>query len=684
MKSLWNAEDAASLVAHYGGMGYPAELALRIYSCRLLGSDPRLVQHGGGNTSVKMRERIVTGEDVAVIRVKGSGWNLDAIEPAGMPAMKLAALQELKSIPQMSDEAMVNAQRAALLDASAPTPSVETLLHAWVPHAVIDHTHANAVLAIVDQPDGENRARDMYADVLAICPYVMPGFALAQKVRSIVEVHPSAQGIVLLKHGIFTWGESAREAYERMIAMVTRAERAVDAASGGMTARTTGGPRQGEALAARVMPVLRGALAEDLGAGAWKRVVLDRRESPEIMRYLQHPRLQAISHRGPVTPDHVLRIKPWPLVLQGLAGMSDEELERRVRAAVNEFRLRYREYFGRNNQRVGGDRRALDATPRVVLAPELGLIGVGSRLGEAAIAADVAQTNAEVISAAESLGEFASLSEADIFDVEYWSLEQAKLGKSTARRLAGYVVAITGGGGTIGSATARGFAREGAEVVVLDSDMQAALTTAKAVQGLALTCDVTDRGAVAGAMDSICRRYGGLDVLVSNAGSAITGTIGTVDDATLRRSFELNFFAHQTVAQAAVAIMLRQKTGGVLLFNASKQALNPGPDFGPYGVPKAAVVALAKQYAIDYGAARIRANVVNADRIRSGLLTGQMIAERAAARSLSEAQYMGGNLLGLEVRPEDVAEAFVTLALAERTTAAIVTVDGGNVAASVR
>jgi rhamnose utilization protein RhaD (predicted bifunctional aldolase and dehydrogenase) len=356
MKSLWNAEDAASLIKHYASRGVGAELALRIYSSRLLGSDPRLVQHGGGNTSVKMRERLLTGEEIDVIRVKGSGWNLDAIEPLGMPAMKLAALQVLKHVPHMSDETMVNAQRSALLDAAAPTPSVETLLHAWVPQTVIDHTHANAVLAVVDQSDGELRAREMFADVLAICPYVMPGFALAQKVRAIVEAQPSAQGIVLLKHGIFTWGESAREAYERMIAMATRAERAIEQASQARV-RLSGGSRPSEALAARVMPVLRGALAEEVAAGAWKRAVLDRRVSPQVMSYLQHPQLQVVSHRGPATPDHVLRIKPWPLLLQGLGAISDQKLGATVGAAVQEFRRRYREYFGRNNLRVGGDRR---------------------------------------------------------------------------------------------------------------------------------------------------------------------------------------------------------------------------------------------------------------------------------------------------------------------------------------
>jgi NAD(P)-dependent dehydrogenase (short-subunit alcohol dehydrogenase family) len=320
----------------------------------------------------------------------------------------------------------------------------------------------------------------------------------------------------------------------------------------------------------------------------------------------------------------------------------------------------------------------------VILAPELGLIGIGARHSDAVVAADVAETNVAVISASEALGPFTSISEAEVFDIEYWSLEQAKLGKATVQRLGGQIAVISGGGGTLGSAIARAFASEGAEVVVLDMNLDAALATAQSVRGLGLRCDVTNAREVFQTLATISARLGGVDILVSNAGAAWSGAIGAVSDADLRASFDVNFFGHQNMAQAAVAIMQDQATGGVLLFNASKQALNPGANFGPYGIPKAALVALARQYAIDYGAVAIRANVVNADRIRSGLLTDPMIAARSSVRGVSEAEYMSGNLLGLEVRASDVAEAFVSLALARRTTGAIVTVDGGNIAAAVR
>jgi len=316
--------------------------------------------------------------------------------------------------------------------------------------------------------------------------------------------------------------------------------------------------------------------------------------------------------------------------------------------------------------------------------PGLGLFGLGNSAGAASVAADLAETNIDVITDVESMGTYEVIPEPDIFDIEYWSLEQAKLGKSAEKPLQRQIAAITGGGSGIGAATAKAFAAAGAVVVVLDRDEAAAQEVASGIGGLGLACDVTDVDSVSQAFNRICERFGGLDLLVSNAGAAWQGKIGEVDDATLRASFELNFFAHQSVAKTAVGIMKAQGTGGCLLFNTSKQAINPGPDFGPYGLPKAATLFLMKQYALDYGSDGIRSNAVNADRIRTGLLDDKMIAARSKARGVSEADYMGGNLLGREVLAEDVAKAFLDLALAEKTTAAIVTVDGGNIAAALR
>jgi NAD(P)-dependent dehydrogenase (short-subunit alcohol dehydrogenase family) len=321
-----------------------------------------------------------------------------------------------------------------------------------------------------------------------------------------------------------------------------------------------------------------------------------------------------------------------------------------------------------------------------VLVPGLGLFGLGASAKDARIAADVAEAAAEGISGAEAAGAFKSISEADMFDVEYWPLELAKLGQRKPLPLAGQVAVITGAGGAIGAATASAFAEAGAEVALLDIDADAAARTAKAIGGaaLAVACDVTSTESVRAAFDQAAAAFGGVDIVVSNAGAAWQGKIGDVNEALLRESFELNFFAHQKVAQAAVKIMLRQSVGGCLLFNVSKQAVNPGADFGPYGLPKAATLLLVRQYALDYGVDGIRANAVNADRIRSGLLTEDFIKQRAKARGLSEKEYMTGNLLQREVTAEDVAQAFLHQALELKTTANVTTVDGGNIAAALR
>jgi NAD(P)-dependent dehydrogenase (short-subunit alcohol dehydrogenase family) len=328
----------------------------------------------------------------------------------------------------------------------------------------------------------------------------------------------------------------------------------------------------------------------------------------------------------------------------------------------------------------------LDPLPRVILVPGLGLFGLGRDKLQACIAADLAECAAHVITDAEGLGEYQSIAEADMFDCEYWPPEQAKLAHAGEPPLAGQIVAVTGAAGAIGAATARTFAAAGAEVALLDVDAGAAAAKARAIgpSALALACDVTDAASVRTAFDRIAETFGGVDIVVSNAGAAWQGRIGEVDEAVLRRSFELNFYGHQRVAQAAVRIMLAQGTGGCLLFNVSKQAVNPGPNFGPYGLPKAATLFLVRQYALEYGADGIRANGVNADRIRSGLLTDEFVRARAQARGVSEKEYMSGNLLGREVTADDVAQAFLHQALELKTTGDMTTVDGGNIAAALR
>jgi len=683
MKHLWSDGDANAFVRRYARDGVNRDLALRVYTTRLLGGDPRLVLHGGGNTSVKTTATDLTGAQLDVLCVKGSGWDMGEIEPPGLPAVRLDPLRELETLDCLSDEDMVNVQRRNLLDSKAPNPSVETLLHAFLPHKFVDHTHSTAVLALTDQPDGAKICRDVYGDRVACVPYIMPGFALAKSCAAYQRKHPDVDGLILLKHGIFTFGETAEQAYGRMIDLVTLAEQRLKSGRKSQVMMPKEGARSRPPRVSDIAPRLRGLLA--FGPDAHPtRFVMTFRTGPAIRRFVDGAELGRYSQQGPVTPDHAIRIKPKPLVLpRPEAGNLDRFFKSAARA-VERYGTAYRSYFERNNTDPDNPKTQLDPMPRILLVPGLGFFAVGNSAKAADLAADLYENNVAVITAAEGIGRFRSIRDSDQFEIEYWSLEQAKLGNAKEADLARQVVAITGAGGAIGQATARAFRAAGAEVALLDLDESRIMPLAQELGGLAVPCDVTDPDTVTGAFSAIASRFGGVDILVSNAGAAWQGKIGEVDDKTLRDSFELNFFAHQRVAKAAVAIMQAQGTGGVLLFNASKQAVNPGKDFGPYGLPKAATLFLSRQYALDYGEFGIRSNAVNADRIRSGLLTDEMVSSRSKARGLSEQDYMAGNLLRREVRAKDVAGAFVDLARAEKTTAAVLTVDGGNIEAALR
>jgi rhamnulose-1-phosphate aldolase/alcohol dehydrogenase len=685
MKSRWSESEASEFIARYAAKGVSDDLALRVYTTRLLGSDPKLVLHGGGNTSVKTIARDLLGDEIEVICVKGSGWDMGAIEPAGLPAVRLAPLRRLRARETLSDEDMVNFQRVNLLDSSAPNPSVETLLHAFLPHKFIDHTHSTAVLALTDQPDGEAIARDVFGKRVAYVPYTIPGFALAKSVADIFDRNKDVEGLVLLKHGIFSFADDAKTSYERMIEFVTLAEERLKRSRKPLAKASLPDKL---ARTAEIAPILRGAcvLSRDEMAGTVKRQILCFRTGGAILDYVNGAELSRYSQEGVVTPDHTIRTKNWPLLVPAPEAGKLKAWKGEVEKAVAAYVARYHDYFARNNERADPKKKELDPLPRVILVPGKGMFGLGASAKDAAIAADIAENTVEVIADAEAIGRYQPIPEADQFDVEYWSLEQAKLGKSAEKVLARQVCVVTGGGSGIGAAVAKAMAAEGAEVAVLDRDRAAAIYVAKDIgkSALAIACDVTDPEQVRKAFDEVAKAFGGVDIVVSNAGAAWSGRIGEVDDETLRKSFELNFFAHQSVAQNAVRIMLAQGTGGCLLFNTSKQAINPGKDFGPYGLPKASTLFLMKQYALDYGRFGIRSNAVNADRIRSGLLTDEMVTARAQARGVSAEAYMAGNLLGREVYASEVAEAFVYLAHAEKTTAAVITVDGGNIEASLR
>ncbi len=688
MENKWSEREARQFTVRYARQGIAEDMALRVYSSQLLGQEHKLVIHGGGNTSVKTTCSF-NGDQIEVLCVKGSGWDLGTIEPAGLPAVKLEPLRKLVKLESLSDEDMVNIQRTNLLDASAPNPSVETLLHAFLPYKFIDHTHSNAILTLCNQLDGEKVCQETFGDQLIYVPYIMPGFSLAKNCRilfdkSIANINPDPLGMLLLNHGLVTFGDSAIEAYTRMIDLVSQAEKKIDELRHKPILQKTY-PSEIESIE-KIAPVLRGILSSSGLQNRKKKrnLILEFRNSESIQEYVNGSNLHIYSQKGTVTPDHVIRIKPKPLILDCPVAGNLDDWQAGARKLTNEYIEKYKNYFLNNNANYGHKKEALDPAPVVILIPKVGLVATGVNLKNAKICADLAETNIEVIRDCEQIGSFECISEKDIFEIEHWSLEQAKLRGQKLGSMEGKIVAITGGAGEIGRATAIEFKKNGAEVALLDRDGDLAKEMCKKIGGLAIECDVTSSSSVEKAFRIICKKLGGVDVVVSNAGGAWEGEIGTVAQETLRESFALNFWGHQTISQKAVQIMRQQKLGGCLLFNTSKQALNPGRKFGPYGIPKAATLFLMKQYALDHGADGIRSNAVNADRIRSGLLTEEFIAKRALARGIKNREYMSNNLLKQEVESRDVAEAFVFLAKAEKTSAAIITVDGGNIEASVR
>ncbi len=687
IRNRWNDNEAERLMGKAGPDEADRQLALRVYTSRLIGADRDLVLHGGGNTSCKVVRRDIFGRRIDVLHIKGSGWDLATIEAAGLPGVRLAPLRELRALEALSDEDMVNLQRAALLDSKAPNPSVETLLHAFLPHRFIDHTHASAMLALADLPDAETVVQEIFEGRVACVPFIMPGFELARVAADVYESNPDVEGLLLLKHGHFAFGDSARESYDRLIEQTAAAESWLARKTGAVPAPATGENVQWSARAAEILPMLRGHLgkcsAEHAGNPDQPMPVMDLRNGRNVQEFFARDDLALLATRGVPTPDHVIRTKNRPLYLtrEILSGG-----RRAVEEAVNGYITRYKAYFDENNKRFGGAKKLLDPGPRLAWIEGVGIVGIGADARAAGAASDLAAQAIGVMVNAQAAGGYFPVDETRLFDMEYWSLEQAKLGKGTPPPMQGRVVMITGAAGAIGQATAQAFADLGADIFLIDRDSRALADAGKALDGFhrTLALDITAEGAAEAAMAACIRAFGGLDILISNAGAAWSGEMLTLPDETLRESFDLNFFAHRNFATAAARLLCEQGRGGQILFNVSKQAVNPGRGFGAYGIPKAATMFLLRQLALELGPKGVRVNGVNADRIRSGLLDDAFIAERARARGVSEESYMAGNLLRREVEARHVAAAFVALACSERTTAHVMTVDGGNIEAALR
>ena len=677
MKNNWSNIEAKKYIKKYTSLGHSKDLALRVYSTRLLGRNSKLVLHGGGNTSVKTTIKDIDGKNYDVLCVKGSGWDMAEIEPAGLPAVKLQPLLALKNKKKLSDEDMVSYQKRNLIDIKSPNPSVETFLHAFLPSKFVDHTHSDAIMNVTNRPDSKKFCSEVFGNKVSIVPYVMPGFGLAKKINDVYKKNPDINCLILMNHGIFTFAESAKEAYSLMIKYVSQAEKATKKLKVKKIEQIK--KYSTKFTVSDVAPIIRGLLAENKD----QKFIVNYRLNKDLEYFINGKNIRTYSTKGTATPDHVIRVKPFPLIITPKKNSTIAEFKISAKKSFSDYRKKYIKYFNTNKMKVKEKKIMLDTSPRVILVQNVGLFSVGGNLNAAKIAGDLTETNARVISSVEETSTYKFIPEKDLFDVEYWSLEQAKI-KKIKKTFEGNVVVITGSSGAIGNETYKLFKSHGAEVVLLDYNLQKVKEMQSKIKDLCIHCDVRDKYSVKNAFKLICEKFGGIDILISNAGTAVGGSIAEVDDKILRQSFEDNFFSHQNCASEAVKIMKKQNIDGCLLFNISKQSVNPGKNFGPYGLAKSALLSLCKQYAVDYGSYGIRSNGINADRIRSGLLNENMIKTRAKAREVSINDYMAGNLLLNEVKAEDVAKAFFHLALSKKTTGAVLTVDGGNIAASLR
>jgi rhamnulose-1-phosphate aldolase/alcohol dehydrogenase len=661
-------------------------LAERVRTSRLLGADPAMVLHGGGNTSAKGEYVDLLGRRRPCIWIKGSGWDLATIEAPGLPACDLEQLRKLRALEQLSDEDMVREVRRTLLDPSSPNPSVEALLHAFLPHRFIDHSHADAVLALSDREGGEELCREVYGDRVAYLPFVMPGFPLAKAVAAVVDAQPQVEGVLLHKHGLFTFGDSGEESLQRHFEFVAMAAARYEQERQALLATPQSVAEELRRWSAsEVTPMLRGILAPD---GCF---IMETRATDWILAALEQDGVAELMQSAPLTPDHSLRTKNQPCWLELECGDED----RMAQAAVASYAEQYQAYFERGCA-SRGSRTALDSMPRVFYLKGYGLIGVGANAKAAAIAADLAEHTLLTKVASRRLGAFEGLDELDLFDMEYWSLEQAKLGKAQALELQGKVAIITGGGGAIGEGIARVLLDAGAAVALLDLDQSLVAAAAERLGGsvLAVTADVTCADSMANAMDSVCERFGGVDIVVPNAGLAHVASIEELQLDDWQRLLDVNQTGVLLTIQAATKVLRKQGNGGSMVLVSSKNVLAPGANFGAYSASKAGAHQLAKIAALELAEHGIHVNMVCPDAVfRCGENPSGLWAEvgpdRAKSRGLSAAElenfYQQRNLLKTEVSAEDVGRAVLFFA-ANRTptTGAVLPVDGGVASAFPR
>ncbi|GAB6043266.1 bifunctional aldolase/short-chain dehydrogenase [Endothiovibrio diazotrophicus] len=653
MKSLWSDQEAKK---------YKGDLGKRVYTSRLLGRDPSLVLHGGGNTSVKIREKNLVGEMEDILYVKGSGWDLISIEKAGFAPVRIAHLLKLAKLPSLSDPQMVNELKGQTTLASAPSPSVETILHATLPFKYVDHTHADAVVTVTNTPGGEQRVREIWGDSVVVIPYVMPGFDLARLCaeKFEAEAHEGTVGMVLLNHGIFSFADDARESYERMIKLVDQAERYLRKQG----AWKVSAPAPKRAKGSRM--VAQAELRRAVSAAAGRPMLLSRDDSRPALAFAQHPKVSTIAQRGPATPDHIIRTKQLPMI--------GRDVKRYVTA--------YEKYFAKHAPDAREPKTMLDPAPRVILDPELGLVSVGKSAGECAIINDIYHHTMEIIQRAEQLGGYRALPANDLFDMEYWDLEQAKLRKGgKAPAFQGEVALVTGAASGIGKACVDSLLARGAAVVGLDLD--------KKIEGLyergdylGLVCDVTDTKGLQAALEATVARFGGLDMVVLNAGMFPGGKrIEELDDDLWRKVMAVNLDSNLALLREAHPLLSRAPNGGRVAIIGSKNVPAPGPGAAAYSASKAALNQLMRVAALEWGADNIRLNALHPDAVfDTGIWTDEVLQARAKHYGLTVEQYKTKNLLKTEITSHHVAELAAELCgpLFSKTTAAQIPIDGGN------
>jgi rhamnose utilization protein RhaD (predicted bifunctional aldolase and dehydrogenase)/NAD(P)-dependent dehydrogenase (short-subunit alcohol dehydrogenase family) len=655
MISLWNHQEAAQ---------FSADLGRRVYTSRLLGREPSLVLHGGGNTSVKIRETNLFCEEEEILWIKGSGRDLETIDAAGFSPCRMAPLLRLAQLAALSDTQMARELNRSMTDPSAPAPSVEAILHAIIPHKFVDHTHADALIAVMNTPDGATRVREIYGDRVVILPYAMPGFQLARLCaeRFPKEAGLHTVGIVLLQHGLFTFADTARDSYERMIELVTLAEEYLDRY--GAWNLATPAATQSTSLEDQRVEVAQ--LRRDLARVAGRPMILKSHTDEQCAAFARRDDLATLSQQGPATPDHVVRTKRVPMIGRDLEA----------------FRSTYEKYFHDHAADAGCELQMLDAAPRVILDPSLGLLTAGPNANEAAIAGDIYRHTIDIILRATAMGGYRALPAADLFAVEYWDLEQAKLRSVGAPPMfAGEIALVTGAASGIGKACVQSLRQRGAAVAALDIN-PSIVDMHRGPDYAGFVCDLTSDTQVAKAMESVVKTFGGLDMLVLNAGIFPKATpLSALSTAAWRQVMQINLDANLTLLREAYPLLKLAPNGGRVVIIGSKNVPAPGPGVAAYSASKAALHQLARVAALEWGPDKIRINTIHPNAVfDTGLWTEEVLAARARSYGLTVEEYKTKNVLGVEVRSHDVAELAAEMCgpVFAKTTGAEVPVDGGN------